>query len=218
MRAVTTLLSRSTMKRVRDVDEIAAGGHPFSLFLSPSLCLFHLHKGSGSYVHLCPRPCFDHASMGQTRNPTQRTTQVRTPCSGAHIGLQPPHVCHRQRDWAVSVGSHMQQNMGISQAPPHLRAPLLLFDAVYVRKQRSKKMAMLSPETWLSFLSFPTRVFRSLGRHKHRAAHMHMQVTPGSRINLINQLMWSTSFGLYGLGLKMYLYSLINSFQASSAS
>ena len=58
MHAVTTLLSRSPMKRVRDVDEIAAGGHPFSLFLSPSLCLFHLHKKSGVLRSLVPASLF----------------------------------------------------------------------------------------------------------------------------------------------------------------
>ena len=28
-----------------------------------------VHKGSGSHVNVCPRPCFDHLSMGQARNP-----------------------------------------------------------------------------------------------------------------------------------------------------
>ena len=32
------------------------------------------------------------------------------------------------RDWAVSIGSHMQQDMDISKAPPHLDAPFALFE------------------------------------------------------------------------------------------
>ena len=27
--------------------------------------LVHIHKGLGSYVHFCPRPCFEHLPMGQ---------------------------------------------------------------------------------------------------------------------------------------------------------
>ena len=36
--------------------------------------------------------------------------------------VQPPHVCHRQRDWAVFIGSHMQQDIDIAKAPPALRS------------------------------------------------------------------------------------------------
>ena len=32
--------------------------------------------------------------------------------------LLPPRVCHRRRDWAVSIGSHMQQDTVISWSPP----------------------------------------------------------------------------------------------------
>ena len=58
------------------------------------------------------------------------------PCSHGTLTAYPPHMCHRQRDWAVTIGigSHMQQDMGISWAPPHLGAPFPLFDAVHVRK------------------------------------------------------------------------------------
>ena len=40
----------------------------------------------------------------------------------APSSLSPPHVCHRQRDRAVSVGSHMQQDINISDTPAHLGA------------------------------------------------------------------------------------------------
>ena len=35
------------------------------------------------------------------------------------LAVQLPHVCHRQRDWAESIGSHMQHDMNISNTPPH---------------------------------------------------------------------------------------------------
>ena len=61
---------------------------PFlSLFLSFFVCT--LHQGSGSYVHISPRPCFEHLSMGQACNaPTPRDAQhfVCSPCSRAHFG------------------------------------------------------------------------------------------------------------------------------------
>ena len=44
------------------------------------------------------------------------------------LAALPPHVCHRQRDWAVSIGSHMQQDIDIAKAPPHLGAPVPLFE------------------------------------------------------------------------------------------
>ena len=44
------------------------------------------------------------------------------------LAVHPPHVCHRQRDWAVSTGSHTQLDLDISQAPPHPGAPIHLFE------------------------------------------------------------------------------------------
>ena len=87
------------------------------------------------------------------------------------LAVLPPHVCHRQRDWAVSIGSHMQQDMGVTSTPPHLDSPFPLFDAVRVRKRRSEKLATVSPETELSFVNVPTRVFRPAGRHLYRITH-----------------------------------------------
>ena len=53
---------------------------------------------------------------GQQRTDTEDCGEVRalTP----PLTLLPPHVCHRRRDWAVSVGSHMQQDTVISWSPP----------------------------------------------------------------------------------------------------
>ena len=84
------------------------------------------HKVSGSYVHRCPRPCFEHLSMGRGSQPTDALDH--TSCASRALmptlAVQPPHVCHRQRDWAASIGSHMQQDIDIAKAPPHLGAPI----------------------------------------------------------------------------------------------
>ena len=82
------------------------------------------------------------------------------------FAVLPPHVCRRQKIRAVSVGSHMQQDMG--QAPPHLGASFPLFDTAHVKKPRAKKMAITSGETCMSIVSVATRVFRPAGRHLHR--------------------------------------------------
>ena len=87
------------------------------------LSLFRSHKGSGSYVHFCPRPCLSAirwAMLATHRHIGPHSVcipRARTPT----LAVQ-PHMCHRQRE-AVSSGSHMQQDMGISLAPPHLGAP-----------------------------------------------------------------------------------------------
>ena len=52
---------------------------------------------------------------------------VCIPCSLAHMAVQPPHVCHRHRDWAVSTGSHVQHR-DTAQAPPHLGALIFLVE------------------------------------------------------------------------------------------
>ena len=104
------------------------------------------HKGSGSYVHSCPRPRSEHMSMGQASHPPTRGT---TPCVWSVLScpLWPCNhrTCHRLRDGAVSIGSHMQQGMEISLVPPHLGAPFPLFDTVQVRKPRSKKNGVNFP-------------------------------------------------------------------------
>ena len=90
------------------------------------------------------------------------------PCSRAHFG----HVtaaCHRQRDWALSKGSHMQQEMDIFLRRLHiLGAPPPSSITVHLRKPRHKKLVIVSPETWLSFVIVTTRVFRPVGRIFHR--------------------------------------------------
>ena len=82
---------------------------------------FSFSQGVRGSLSLVPTSLFEHLSMGQASNPpTQRTRTVRGPCSHPPLAALPPHVCHRQRDRAASIGSHTRQDMGISLAPPHL--------------------------------------------------------------------------------------------------
>ena len=138
-------------------------------------------QGVGVLLSLLPASLFEHVSMGQARNPTDTVehtlcvSRARTPI----LAVQPPHVCHRQRDWAVSIGSHMQQDMGISSAPPHLGAAFPLFDAVHVRKPRSKKLAMI-PLTHSGHLCVSQSVFSApqgatckiSGKQYHKQTHL----------------------------------------------
>ena len=53
------------------------------------------------------------------------------------LAVQPLH--HRQRDWAVSMFSHMQQYVDIAEEPPHLGLPIPVF---LTPRRRSKKLAI----------------------------------------------------------------------------
>ena len=50
-------------------------------------------------------------------------------------------------------------------------APSPLCDSVHVRNPRTKKLERIFPELWLSFVSVPTRVFRSAARQMYRITH-----------------------------------------------
>ena len=72
---------------------------------------------------------------------------VRIPCSYAHFDPLDHRTCVIAKETGpVSIGAHMQQDIGISEAPPRLGAPFPLFDTVHVRKRRSKKIAITSSE------------------------------------------------------------------------
>ena len=108
--------------------------------------------------------------------PTHRHVRPTTQHSAVRalipsLALLPPHVCHRQRDWAVSIGSHMQQDMDISKAPPRLGAPIPLFEYRSRLKTTIQKIGEISAETALSFVSVPTHVFRTAGHHMYRITH-----------------------------------------------
>ena len=72
-----------------------------------------IHKGSGSCFRFCPRPCltmFRRAMLATHRHIGPHSVCI--PCSHLHLGgATTAYVSYRQRDWAVSSGSHMQQDM-----------------------------------------------------------------------------------------------------------
>ena len=68
---------------------------------------------SGSHVDFCPRPCFEHVPMSPIG--TSDHTTLCSPCSHALIGRASTACVSSPRDWAVSIGSHMQQDRDISK-------------------------------------------------------------------------------------------------------
>ena len=63
-----------------------------------------------------PASLFEHLSVGHAFHPpTPRDTHCVVRALTPPLAAQPPHVCHRQRDWAISIGSRMQQDTGNSQ-------------------------------------------------------------------------------------------------------
>ena len=67
-----------------------------------------------------------------------------SPCSRAHFAPIATACVSSPREWAVSVGSHLQQDVDNSKAPPHPGALLPLFDPVHHRKPRYKKWRWFS--------------------------------------------------------------------------
>ena len=99
----------------------------------------------------------EHLSMGQARNPpTLGTTLCVSRVLMPTLAVQPQHVCHRQRDWAVSMGSYMQQDMDISEAPPCQGAPIPLLE---YRSLHIHKLAIIFTETQFSFDECPNACF-----------------------------------------------------------
>ena len=96
------------------------------LVLSLRLARLFAHKGSGSHIHFCPRPCSSTCRWARLATHRHWGPLCVSRALVPTLAVQPPHVCHRQRDWAVSIGSHMQQDVDISPAPPQLGAPLPL--------------------------------------------------------------------------------------------
>ena len=77
-----------------------------------SICICAVHLVLCS---LLPTSSFRALVDGPGSQPTdiRNHTKCAVRALHAHLGVYPPHVCHRQRDWAVSIGSYMQQDMGI---------------------------------------------------------------------------------------------------------
>ena len=128
------------------------------------LSAFHLYlacTGSGSHVHVSTRPCSRTYRLSKVLQPTDAVDHItlRSPCSHAHFRRATPARVSSTRDWAVFIGSHMQQDIGISY---------LCLISVHFRKPPSKKLSISSLETQLSSASVPTRVFRPARRHMYR--------------------------------------------------
>ena len=103
----------------------------------------HTHKGSGSSVDFRPRPCpgtYRWARLATHRHGGPRSVSI--PYSHAHFGRFTTACVSSPRDWAVSIGSHMQQDMGVSIAPPHLVAPIPLFE------HRSRLKTTILQKNW----------------------------------------------------------------------
>ena len=130
--------------------------------LAVSLQSFRPKLGQPAHPLFSPLPSHRSRPGSQPTDPERHTSCVSQALVPT-LADSPPHVCHRQRDGAVSIDSHMQQDMGISSAPPHLGTPFPLFDTVHVRKPRTTKLAITSTETSLSFVSVAARVFRPAG-------------------------------------------------------
>ena len=98
-----------------------AGGRGLTFTLAASWC----------------RARVDRARLTTHRRRGQHTVCI--PCSRAHFGRLTTACVSPPGDGAVSIGSHMQQDMGNSEAPPHQGAPFPCLNTVHVRKPRSTK-------------------------------------------------------------------------------
>ena len=130
------------------------------------------HKGLGSYVHFCPCPCsstcrWSRLAIHRHWGPLCVYPVLLCPLWPCNHRM----FCHRQRDWAVSIRSYMQQDMDISQAPPHLGAPFALSEHRSRLKTTIQKTGDDVPETQMSLVNSPMRVFRPAGRHVCRITH-----------------------------------------------
>ena len=61
-------------------------------------------------------------------------------CSRAYLGRVTTACVSSPRDWPVSIGSHMQQDMGTSKAPRHLGAPIPLLEYRSLQKTTIQKI------------------------------------------------------------------------------
>ena len=95
-----------------------------SVFVFASdFCLFVSTQGVGVLRSLLSSSSFEHTSMSPSIDRHSGPHSVCNPCSRAHFGRATTARVLSPCDWAVSMGSRMQQDMGISQAPRHLGAP-----------------------------------------------------------------------------------------------
>ena len=97
-------------------------------------------RGSGSYVHFSPRPC---PSTDRWARLSTHRHHGSTLCARSEPSYSLWPLNHRMcvvawRRGAVSNGSHMQQYVDTSKAPPHLGAPFSLVENVDVSNSIGK--------------------------------------------------------------------------------
>ena len=110
-------------------------------------------QGSRSHVHFCPHPCS--STCRWARLATHRHNgphQVRGPCSRGHGGCVATARVSSPRDWAVAIGSHLQQDMNIPQASPE---PCALFITNW-----TSTLAIIVQSKRLSSVSVKARICR----------------------------------------------------------
>ena len=135
----------------------------FSLFFFFFFLPVRFHKGSGSHVHFCPRPCSSTHRMGQALHPPTPWTTHCAICALVPLSRVTNACVSSPRDWAVSIGSHVQLDRVISLAPSRLGAPLFhLFKTV---DKETRKKAIICPQAWPSSDPVVTRVLRPAGCH-----------------------------------------------------
>ena len=107
------------------------------------------------------RACFESGATSSERahRATHRHKEPPVRALVPTLAVWPPHVCCRQRDWAVSIGSHMQQDMGISLAPPHLGALIPTFEHRSLQKSTIQKIGDNFPLYTVVFCKCPNACF-----------------------------------------------------------
>ena len=93
--------------------------------MSSERCLVAVQMHLGSLrIHKCPACALRHDSW-ETEQCTEHTQTF------GDRDTETPYVSSL-RDWAVSVGFHMQHDVAISWAPPHIGAPFPFVETVGV--------------------------------------------------------------------------------------
>ena len=106
-------------------------------------------QGIGVLLSL-PRPCSStYRCVTLTTHRHGRPQSVCSPCSFAHLGRAPTACVSSPRDWTVCIGSHVQQDIDMSKAPPQHGAPFPLLQTAHVRNINEKNDANFSEMTVL---------------------------------------------------------------------
>ena len=116
--------------------------------------MFLFTKGSGSYLRsLLPTSLFEHLSMGQDKHRHRKTTLNEVRALTAPLGRKAIACVSSPRDWAVSMGSHMQQDTVISFGATTSGRTFFHFFGPFSTKS-GEKNAITSPGTLLSSVCF----------------------------------------------------------------